>query len=283
MIPAMFEYQSPNPSFVDKLERKFGWLAIPRLPLYILGGQAFLTAFGLQIPEIGNYLYLDPFLATHGEWWRFFTFLIIPSTTPLGLTLAIFWFSFFWFVCQSLEAQWGPFKTSLYILIGWLGQVLVSMSAWLIWGVPFPQAGHYLFLSLQLAFAWYFPEYVTYIYFVLPVKMRYVAWFNMAYLVYRATVHWPGETFVIVGSMINYLLFFTVDHAKGIKALQQSSEARAHFHRKLNEAKVTAREKKCEKCERNPNTADIRLCTCAKCGEDGKFWCTEDLAAHLGR
>jgi hypothetical protein len=277
----MFEYHRPNPSWLDRLERRLGFLAIPRLPIYILGGQALFTAFGLSDPNIGQRLCFHPLLAAQGEWWRFFTFLMIPDTSPMGLAFAFFWFSFFWFVCQSLEAQWGAFRCSLYILLGWLGQLGVSWLAWVLWRLPVVLDGRELFLSLQLAFAWYFPEYVIYIYFILPIRMRTMAWLTGAYLLYGAVTGWPSQTLVVAGSLINYILFFAADHARNLQAMRQSGASKAEFSRKLGSAKSAARPMTCVSCGKDPNQADIRLCTCERCGEDGKFWCTEELKEHL--
>jgi hypothetical protein len=277
----MFEYRNAKPSLLDRLERKFGWLAIPRLPIILLGGQAFFTAFGLSDPLIGLSLRLDPARVAAGEWWRLITFVMIPNTTPMGLAFAFFWFSFFWFVCQSLEAQWGAFKTSLYILTGWLSQILVSLLAWGLWRQNLVQEGQNLFLSLQLAFAVFFPDYVIYVFFILPLRMRTVSWIAGAFLLYKALTGWPYESVAVAASMLNYLLFFAAGHARAVKDGHQSGLARAAFSRKQKEAQSRMQARQCRDCGKDPNQAELRLCTCSRCGEEGSFWCLEHLKPHL--
>jgi hypothetical protein len=38
--------------------------------------------------------------------------------------------------------------------------------------------------------------------------------------------------------------------------------------------------KRCAVCDATVETADIRLCDCEKCGEDGRFWCLPHLQEH---
>ncbi len=277
----MFEYQDPNPSFLDRLERRLPWLAIPNLPLLILAGQALFSLFSLRAPDTPGHLWLDPVMVARGEWWRLFTFLMVPSASPMGLIFAVFWLSFFWFLCQSLEAQWGSWRMSFYLSLGWLCQVLVSLGAWHLAGLRLPQTGFYFFLSVQLAFAWHFPNHVIYIYFILPLKMSVLAWVTGAVLLYKALTGWPGEALIIASSLLNYLAFFAGSHARNLKTLHESGQARGRFSRAVNEARLGAKAKHCSQCGKDPNSADLRLCTCGRCGEEGQFWCLEHLAAHL--
>jgi hypothetical protein len=49
----------------------------------------------------------------------------------------------------------------------------------------------------------------------------------------------------------------------------------------LEKAMATAPRKSCSSCGKDAYAADLRLCDCADCGEEGRFWCVEDLKLHL--
>src|SRR5262249_28149046 len=58
-----------------------------------------------------------------------------------------------------------------------------------------------------LAFATFFPEYEFLIMFILPVKVKYLAWFTVAGLMF-AFANVPSARISIVFSMLNYLIAF---------------------------------------------------------------------------
>jgi hypothetical protein len=116
--------------WLDKLERHFGFLAIPNLIVAVIIGQALATLMGLSHPELPSLMMLDPAAVEAGQWYRLLTWIIVPNVTPMGVIFAIFWFQILWMIGQSLEAEWGAFAATVYLLTGLLVPGLVSMFLW---------------------------------------------------------------------------------------------------------------------------------------------------------
>lgn len=268
-------------TWIDRLEQKFGFIAIPHLIPTLIVGQAMATLLGLQQPAIVRMMVLDPAMVMQGEWWRLLTFVFTPSLNPLSIILAVFWFMFLWTMGKALETEWGDFKTSLYLMIGVVAEAGVCMAAYKFFGIRTIGSGFYFFASIQLAFTFYFPEYVIYLYFILPVKMRWLAWFmaaNFAWQIFRGGA---PEFFLICGALANYLLYIGPQYLESVRLRRGSYRPRKDLRASIRVIEGGKMAKVCCTCGRTAEEADIRLCSCMRCGDDGKFWCTEDLHEHV--
>jgi hypothetical protein len=186
-----------------KLERKLGNYAIPNLTLYLVTLQGLTFFLSMGYPG-----YFQKIVLTHdtlfaGQWWRLFTMLVTPPAThPLFLILFLY---FMVLVGNTLEAHWGTFRYNIYILIGYLATLLVAL-------IPGASVSNfYLMESIFLAFAWLYPEMEIFIFFVLPVKMKWLGlatwiWFAFAFV----SGPYPVKAEVAAGTL-NFLLFFYDD------------------------------------------------------------------------
>lgn len=266
-------------NWLSRLEKHFGFLAIPNLILGVIAGQAVMTLAGLQHPTLPLQLYLDPVAVTAGQWYRLFTWVIVPDTSRLGMVFAIFWFWFLWTVGRTLEAEWGEFRCTLYLLLGIALPAAGSMLLWYYFGIPVIQTGLYFAISLQLAFAAVAPEFTLYFFFVLPVKMRWWAWALGAWLLYRAVSGGVSGALEVAFGVGNYLLFFLPLAIGASKQRIQVAENRKVFKQAVRIAE-TLQTHTCNQCGAGRD-ANLRLCTCGRCGEDGLFWCEDHLRPHL--
>src|SRR5205814_10170789 len=96
-------------------------------------------------------------------------------------------FALYWLyiIGTSLEGEWGAFKFLVYWLIGFLGTVGVAA---LTHG---PATSTVFLMTLFLAFATLWPDYEIRVFFVLPVKVKWLALLDAALLV-QHTVTRPG-------------------------------------------------------------------------------------------
>jgi hypothetical protein len=265
--------------WLDKLERHFGFMAIPNLMLAIVLGQAVALLISLQNPTVPMQLVLDPAAVQAGQWWRLLTWVMVPSLSPLSVLLAIFWFLFQLSAARTLEQEWGAFKCTAYLLLGILLPALGAMLLWLGFGVPTLLSGWYFSVTLMLAFAALVPDYSILVFFVLPIKMRWWAWFLGVLLLYRAlTGGWSGFFEVLFGAG-NYLLFFAPGGYQGWRQRQSSQAAMQGFREARREAEKLP-QRTCVACGRGVE-ADLRLCHCERCGEEGRNYCLEHLQEHL--
>src|SRR5262249_61811196 len=122
-----------------------------------------------------SFLTLDPALILRGQVWRLITYIFLPQTfSPLWMLLALW---FLWFIGEGLERAWGPFPLTLYFVVGMIGTTIAAF----FFGSNF--CNGMLITSLFFAFARFYPDEVIYILFILPVKIKWLAWIYAAFLI----------------------------------------------------------------------------------------------------
>lgn len=210
--------------WLNKLERRFGRFCVNDLMLYIVIGMAVVFAADMFFPDyaISDRLALVPQLVLQGQVWRLITFIFIPpSSSPLLVVFALY---FYWFIGSQLENEWGSYKFGIFYLIGILG----SIAAGFITGYAI---NTYLNLSLFLAFAIMFPDMQFLLFFILPIKAKYIALVDVLLNIVMFIVGgWPVRA-AIIASLINIFVFFGGDVWRGIKNRWSYRKTRNAFRR----------------------------------------------------
>lgn len=197
--------------WIDKLERKIGRFAIPNLMryiivLYILGLILHWTA-----PEVYyHYFALDASAILRGQIWRIFTFLLVsPSTDPLFFALTLY---LYYFLGSTLEKVWGSFRFNLYYFTGVLGTVLGAIIIYLVTGRVYLLDTFYINMSLFLAFATIIPDMQMLLFFIIPIKMKWLGYAYGVMLVYDfVSSIFRGNYAVCIAiglAMINFIFYF---------------------------------------------------------------------------
>jgi hypothetical protein len=200
-------------NFLDRIEKRFGHLAVPNVVLVLIMAQLVLYATIITGKVDYGSLLLIPKAVLGGDWWRMISFLLAPpsvaTTLFQALFLAFFWYVF-WMMSSALEATWGIFRFNLFLLVG----VLCTIAGALLGQLISPTAtiiisSHVLYLSVFFAFATLNPDIQFLVLFVIPMKVKWLAWiiagFTVLSLLGAASM---GERVAILGPLINYLLFF---------------------------------------------------------------------------
>ena len=165
---------------VDRFCARHPRFGIPNLMLYISIGTILVYVL-LQFSDYTAISFLTFNLAhvLHGEVWRIITYIFVPMYgSPLSLLIALY---FYYWIGSTLERQWGTAKFNLYyfsgVLLTVLGVTIVSLAT----GNHFLGiAGtHYVNLSMFLAFAALYPETQVLLFFLIPVKMKWLAWIDI--------------------------------------------------------------------------------------------------------
>jgi hypothetical protein len=205
-------------SLLNTLERKLRRYAVPNATIYIIAGQVLFYVFQLSGRFILDRVVLVPALVLRGEWWRLVTFLFIPPIT--NLIFAFFAWYLFYLMGSALEGRWGAFRYNLFLLIGYAVTVAASFL------VPlYPATNLFLWGSVFLAFAYLYPDFVLYLFFILPVRIKWLAlltWLGYAYEVLFGS--WDTRLYVLA-SVANFLLFFGKDIAWRLKTGKRSMTA----------------------------------------------------------
>ncbi|WP_461207213.1 rhomboid family intramembrane serine protease [Clostridium sp. DL1XJH146] len=217
--------------WLNRLEIKYKKYAINNLMLYILALNGFVFLLGQLSPSAYYSVYtkltLDPSLVLNGEVWRLVTFLFIPfSTSFLWMIIALY---FYYMIGTTLERQWGSFKFNMYYLIG----ILATIAAAFLTGSTVTNEN--LNLSLFLAFAYLFPNFEVLLFFILPIKMKYLGYFNWALIAYTVIFSSGiGQKIAAIASVVNFFVFFGKDFFKDTKIKWQVYKNKKRFESQMN-------------------------------------------------
>lgn len=251
-----------------RLERRLGRYAVENLTFYLVAGQGLALVLGLATPGLLDYMVLVPDAVLAGQWWRLASFIFTP---PLGSPIfAIFALYLLYFMGGALEAQWGAFRYNVYVLTGFLVTIAVSFV------FPFTVVTNvYVTGSIFLAFAYLFPDYQILLFFVLPVKVRWLAWLTWAYYAYDFLFGDWAARLLIAAAVVNFFLFFGADLfvrlRYGQRRLQRRAREAADRVRPLHVCAV------CGVTDKSDPAMEFRYCT--KC-EPPLAYCTEHLRNH---
>ncbi len=209
----------------DRLERKYPRLGIENLTVYLVIGQAIFFAASYVDPRFVDYIALVPNKVLHGEVWRLLTFAIVPPQT--NVVFAFFALYLFWLFGTALEQLWGKFKYTWYLGLAYVLTIAVAFT--------FPELATtnlYLESTVFLAFAFLFPDYELLIYFILPVKVRWLAWLTWAMYAYNMVT---GPNYVrglIAAATCSFFVYFGRDIVDNIRNRKRRVDNRQQWERK---------------------------------------------------
>lgn len=300
--------------FLNKMERKFGRFAITDLirymvVIYCLGAAlGFASEFGLIDKNFYyNYLALNMDAVFHGQVWRLFTYLLEPYGFGTGGSFVInllFFFikvNLFFLFGRSLEQAWGTFRFNLYILTGFLLNIIAALVMYLspLHFEIYASGFEYIYWAMFFAFALYNPDMEFLLYFVLPIKAKWLAVADGIFLGYsifdnvRRGLYFMANGYTIWGqiyfsmalaiiiAMGNFLVFFfaTRDYQRiRPKEVKRRKKFQKQMHQ-TNQYEGGARHR-CAICGRTELDApglDFRYCS--KC-EGNYEYCSEHLFTH---
>lgn len=196
-------------AWVDRLERRFGFLAVPGLPGLLTAMTAAAALFAASKPEFVSALALDPAALLRGQVWRVFTFLIVPPQS--SLLWMMLWLAMIFAVLTALESAWGDFKLTVFLLIG----VAMSTAAALATGAPGDNGP--VHLANFLAFARLAPDREVLVMFVIPVKLRWVAAVAAALTAIQLLGGDNASRARLLAGLSAYLLYFGPGHWQDLK------------------------------------------------------------------
>ena len=278
-------------NFLNRLERKYGRYAIHNLPAIMIG--LYVAGYILQIfsPAVLSVLRLEPYLIVRGQIWRIITWVIIPpsSLDIFTIIMLMFYFS----IGQALERTWGAFRFNVYIFTGIIFTVigafvlygiyaLLGMNSFNMVMIGYYFSTYYINMSIFLAFALSYPEMQVMLYFIIPVKMK---WMGVLYAVLIGysfiQSSWPGRV-AIIASLLNFIIFFLSTRNMG-RISPQQIRRRNQFRQSVRSARQDNRggaRHKCAVCGRTElDDPSLEFRFCSKC--DGALeYCNDHLFTH---
>ncbi len=291
--------------FINKLERKFGKYAVPDLIRYVIILYCAGAAIGMLNPGIYySYLCLDMRAVFHGQVWRLFTFLIEPYgfSKGLGMVFSILFFAIqvhlFFLFGRSLEQAWGTFRFNLYFFFGYILNIVAALILYLspMHLEVYYSGFQYIYWSMFFAFAVINGDMKFLIYFVIPVKVKWLAVLDGVFLVYQVIsclyngiwllVHgnavyaaqYISVAVAIVVALANFLIFFFA--TRNYRRVSPKDIRRRRNYRRQTQQNTGMPRHRCAVCGRTEfdnENLDFRFCS--KC-EGNYEYCSDHLFTH---
>ena len=269
-------------NLLDKLERKFGRYAIHNLMYYIIILYALGYVIVTFVPQFYvQYLSLDPTMILRGQIWRIITFIIYPPNT--GLFYFLISMYLYYSIGRILEAQWGAFRFNLYFFTGVLLHVVAAFISCYVFGANIgPAFGtYYLNYSLFFAFAATYPDMQFLLFFIIPIKAKWLAIFDGAYFLYGLMFGGMADRIAIIMSLLNFLVYFLM--TRGGKYNPKEIRRKQQFHAQMREASQPPKQgwrHRCAVCGRtDADDPNLVFRYCSKCEGDYEY-CQDHLYTH---
>lgn len=256
------------------LERKLGRYAIHNFTVYLVGAMGFAFAICLIRQDLYAQMAFDPRLL-RSQPWRVVTWLAMPtSLSPIWIFFSL---SFYYFIGNSLEGNWGALKYNVYYFVG----ALATMGASLVTGRP--TTNTFLMESLLFAVATIAPSFEINFFFF-PIKLKWIGLVGALFMGVQFFAGDPVDRIAVGAGVANYFLFFAghlLDLVRGRRLEVRQAARRASFRPPPKESAKDPTGRACAICgAKQDDGADIRVCNCEKCGGKARELCVEHARNH---
>ncbi|MBO4696305.1 MAG: hypothetical protein J5643_03355 [Lachnospiraceae bacterium] len=299
---------------IYRLEKKFGKYAIKNLMIYVTAAYVVGWLISKMSPQFyADWLMLDvEKVFTKGQVWRLLTFLIQPISvdsgdgTGMDILFMLISLYLYYFIGSMLERMWGSFRFNLFyfsgiffniiaVLIIYLGTLIVMGE-----GYSYAISLEYINLSMFLAFSVEFSEVSLLLFFIIPVKVKYIGIVYAAIHIFMiATYLFSGSAagvymaIALIVAMLNFILFFvnTRKYRTGrLKHVKRRFEYASEVRKGEREAQVVGTGKsgktvitrhRCVVCGRTElDDPELEFRFCSKC-EGNYEYCMDHLYTHV--
>lgn len=262
-----FCYKHPNFGFRNLMK----YICIANVVFWILGAVN---------PVLMSYLYFDPALVLRGQVWRIVTFALCPPDRSILAFIAIY---FYYWIGNTLEQYWGTPQFNIYVLGGVVLTLLYGFLVYFITGTRMLIDAMYVYLSMFFAFAVLFPDMQVLLFFIIPIKIKWLALVDAAFFLMEVlSSHFPVNLLPVV-AVLNFLVFCGGDLLR--RRPRRPSASTINFRR---ESQRIRREQsrelynhKCAVCGRTDKTnPELEFRYCSRCAGYHCF-CQDHINSHI--
>jgi len=253
---------------MDKLHRKFGKYAVYNLQKYLIFAYTFGVVFDLIGIDVSGLLGFSMDAILHGQIWRLVTWIFCGEG---GSIISLLFIYCVYSMAQSFEQMVGTFRMNVYLIGGMLwnlfGAILVyGLTALLLGqGISVNLSNYEVLFTLFMAFALCMPEATVLLYFIIPIKMKWMLAIYAAGIVYQIYVYYSfGAAYsvamgiicvIVYGSqtlfaLLNLFLFFRMSK---IRLSRKQKKTQTEFRKQMASVPknpISGSRHKCATCGR---------------------------------
>ncbi|MFQ9918340.1 MAG: hypothetical protein ACLRWQ_20080 [Flavonifractor plautii] len=254
-------------------------------------------SYGVSLSAL---LAFSPYYILHGQIWRIITFVFVPLDSNLFfLAVSLY---FYYMIGSVLEREWGTAKFNVFYGLGILLNVVVGFLLYAVTAPLYPShllpllttaSMTYVNLSLFFAFATLYPNMQVLLFFIIPIKIKWLAWIDAALFGWSVLsslfgvftsglAALPGVIIPLV-AILNYFIFFWDNFLQLFGRVKyQTSRQTVNFKKATKQAQQQKGYiHKCAVCGKTdtdyPNE-EFRYCS--KC--NGYYcYCSEHIHSHV--
>lgn len=271
-------------NWMNQLERRFGRYAVQNLTVYLVACYGFGYVVALLMPQLLSYFTLEIGLVLKGQIWRLLSWVVIPSGGNFLVVLLTMYM--YYMLGRTLESAWGAFRYNVYIFSGMLftiiGAFLLHLLSGGMVGLGIMFSPYYIYMSVFLACAAIMPDLELYLYFLIPVKMKWLAVLDVVLLAVQAIRGGTAVRIVIIASLLNFVIFFLCNRNMQRFSPKQTARRRKFQHAvKRPETRYEGGAKhRCAVCGRTElDDPNLEFRYCSKCRGNYEY-CQDHLFTH---
>ena len=276
-------------SYIDRFCYKHPRFGIPNLMMLIVIGNGAVWLLS-AMDATGLLQYNLAFSATailRGEIWRLVTFILVPQGGGFLFLLMLY---FYYFIGSTLEREWGTGRFTNYYLSGMLLTIIYGFVVYFITRQSSAITAAYINLSMFFAFATLFPETQVLLFFVIPIKIKWLAIIDAAYFAYEIFVRLGNNygliSFLPLVAVLNYFIFcgdwlFDLIRPERIRQKRKTVNFRREAARINREMRDKPYQYKCAVCGKtDADHPELEFRYCSRC--DGYHcFCQEHINNHV--
>ena len=226
-----------------------------------------------------------------GEVWRLVTFIFVPNSfSALSFVLSTY---FIYLIGNLLEREWGTAKFNLFYFSGMLLTLICGIVGYYLPGSATVMGTYYINLSMFLAFAILFPDMKVLLFMVIPIKVKWIAWFDLLLFTWDTlnaalAENYLGALLPMV-ALLNLVVFFWTAFTENLA--RKKGYVRHQTNPKTIRFKAAARQQqqkeaargyrhKCAVCGRtDTENPDLEFRYCSRCAGYHCF-CQDHIFSH---
>jgi hypothetical protein len=230
--------------WLNKFERLVAPITVPNITLYLVIAQTFvLLAVVLKRLDPRDLVFV-PSLFLEGDWWRIFGFVAIPPGFGMMVAFALY---LFYLYGNALEQHFGVVRYNLFLFSGYALTVgLAFLSPNMI------ASNVFLGGAVFLAFAFLNPDFTLHLFFILPVKIKWLALIVWVGYGYTLVVGGASARLGVLAATGNFFLYFGTEVVARIRTGRRAVQQQAK-RAKLKE-ELSGPMHRCSVCKRNSDS-----------------------------